>query len=263
MGLVADPGSGGTVMRQLPKRPNLDQLRRQARELQRRSSPQRLSAAQLALAREYGFRSWARLKAEVQARSTSPAPENIRGWEAMRDRSARILEKRSGANVETWKRRMGREHFANEAALRRWLSQQGVTGYGQTLLVWERFGYPSYIVAGADALIHGQYADRPHLRPIFEAVVDALPGIGEVAVQARKGYISIVSKRRTFAVVQATTKHRVDLGFRLDNQKPAGRLLPGSGLGNGSFSVRLGLASPADLDRDALTWLKRAYDENA
>src|SRR5206468_4895127 len=58
MGLVADPGSGGTVMRQLPKRPNLDQLRRQARELQRRSSPQRLSAAQLALAREYGFRSW-------------------------------------------------------------------------------------------------------------------------------------------------------------------------------------------------------------
>src|SRR5256885_1421320 len=146
MGLVADPGSGGTVMRQLPKRPNLDQLRRQARELQRRSSPQRLSAAQLALAREYGFRSCARLKAEVQA---------------------------------------------------------------------------------------------------------------------RKGYVSLVSKRRTFAVVQATTKHRVDLGFRLDNQKPAGRLLPGSGLGNGSFSVRLGLASPADLDRDALTWLKRAYDENA
>ena len=250
-------------MRQLPKRPNLDQLRRQARELQRRSRPQKLSAAQLALAREYGFRSWARLKAEVDARSTSSAPANVRGWEAMRDRSARILEKRSGANVEAWKRRMGREHFDNEAELRRWLSRQGLTGYAQTLLVWERFGYPSYIVAGADELIRGQYADRPQLRPIFDAVVDALPGIGDVAVQARKGYVSLVSTRRTFAIVQATTQHRVDLGLRLEKQKPAGRLLAGTGLGNGSFSVRLGLASPADLDRDALAWLKRAYDENA
>lgn len=181
----------------------------------------------------------------------------------MRDRSARILEKRTGADVSTWKRRMAREHFNTETALRRWLRQLGVTGYGQTLLVWERFGYPSYIVAGADELIDGQYADRPHLRPIFEAVVDALPGIGDVAVQARKGYVSLVSKRRTFAIVQATTKHRVDLGLRLDSQKPADRLQPAGTLGNGSFSVRLGLASPTDLDRDALAWLKRAYEENA
>jgi uncharacterized protein DUF5655 len=250
-------------MRQLPKRPNLDQLRRQARELQRRSRLQKLSTAQLVLARAYGFRSWARLKAEVDARSSSPALASVRGWEAMRDRSARLLEKRTGADVEAWKRRMAREPFDSEAALRRWLTQHSVTGYAQTLLVWERFGYPSFIVAGAGELIDGQYADRPNLRPIFDAVVDALPGIGDVAVQARKGYVSLVSKRRTFAIIKATTKHRVDLGFRLENAKPAGRLLPASGLGNGSFSVRLGLASHADLDRDALAWLKRAYDENA
>lgn len=70
----------------LPDRPNLDQLRRQAKELRdaaragepaaleriRRSAriPPRatvsLSAAQLVLAREYGFPSWPRLKAEVE-----------------------------------------------------------------------------------------------------------------------------------------------------------------------------------------------------
>src|SRR5438128_7091708 len=192
-------------MRQLPKRPNLDQLRRQARELQRGSGPQKLSEAQLALAREYGFRSWAGLKTEEDARSSSPAPAKVRAWEAMRDRSARLLEKRTGADVEAWKRRMGHEHFDNEAALRRWLSQHRVTGYAQTLLVWERFGYPSYIVAGVDELIRGQYADRPHLLPIYQAVVDALPNIGDVAVQARKGYVSLVTKRRTFAIVQAAT----------------------------------------------------------
>ena len=70
-------------MRELPLRPDLDQLRRQARDLRRAaaagdhdavrqlravSTGTTLSAAQLALAREHGFPSWARLKAEVERR---------------------------------------------------------------------------------------------------------------------------------------------------------------------------------------------------
>jgi hypothetical protein len=68
---------------ELPGRPNLDQLRRQARELLRaaadgepaalariRAFSERvsLSAAQLAVAREYGFASWPALHAEVERR---------------------------------------------------------------------------------------------------------------------------------------------------------------------------------------------------
>jgi hypothetical protein len=73
-------------MPELPDRPNLDQLRRQARELLRaaaRNEPSAvarlravsdritLSAAQLALAREYGYRSWPALKAEIERRRLS------------------------------------------------------------------------------------------------------------------------------------------------------------------------------------------------
>jgi ankyrin repeat protein len=50
---------------------DLERLRRQARELQRTArasgSDMKLSAAQLAVAREYGFASWARLKRAVEA----------------------------------------------------------------------------------------------------------------------------------------------------------------------------------------------------
>jgi uncharacterized protein len=68
-------------MSQLPDRPDLAQLRRQARELHRAaaggdteavrrlrqvSEKTTLSAAQLALAREYGFPGWARLKEEAE-----------------------------------------------------------------------------------------------------------------------------------------------------------------------------------------------------
>ena len=75
----------------LPSRPDLDQLRRQARELLRAAaagepaaitrihvvSPQlTLSAAQLALAREYGFRSWSALRAEAEIRRTAAMAES-------------------------------------------------------------------------------------------------------------------------------------------------------------------------------------------
>lgn len=70
-------------MPDLPARPNLDQLRHQAKDLLRAahggdrdavariaavSDQPILSTAQLALAREYGFTSWARLKLEVERR---------------------------------------------------------------------------------------------------------------------------------------------------------------------------------------------------
>jgi hypothetical protein len=62
------------------------------------------------------------------------------------------------------------------------------------------------LTAEARELIDGQYADRPHLRPVLDAVLAALPGLGPVTVQARTTLVSLVTPRRTFAVVQATTK---------------------------------------------------------
>jgi len=98
---------------QLPAQPNLDHLRRQARDLLRAarardsaaaariravSDELNLTAAQLAIAREYGFASWAKLKTEVQARTAELAKladefvvASIRDWTG---RAARMLEAR-------------------------------------------------------------------------------------------------------------------------------------------------------------------------
>lgn len=77
-------------MPELPSRPNLDQLRRQARELLRSaqsgdiaalerihavSERVNLSAAQLVVAREHGFSSWEALRSEVGRRRSILAPE--------------------------------------------------------------------------------------------------------------------------------------------------------------------------------------------
>ena len=91
----------------------------------------------------------------------------IRDWKGMRDMSARLLKERTGEDVDAWNRRIKKERFNDENALRAWLTDQGVTGYARSLLVMERFGYPDFFLASADELVEGQYVDRPHLRPIF------------------------------------------------------------------------------------------------
>ena len=65
-----------------------------------------------------------------------------------------------------------------------------------------RFGYPDFFRASADELIDRQYADRPQLRPIFDAVISAAARLGEVIIQARKTYVSLVSPRRIFVCLR-------------------------------------------------------------
>jgi len=186
-----------------------------------------------------------------------------RSWEDTRAWFTELLQRKTGEGLEVWNGRVAERAPVDKAALIAWLEEQGVTGYAQTLLVWERFGYPDFLLASADALIDAQYADRPHLRPILEAVLTAAQTLGPVTIQARKTYVSLVTPRRTFAVIKATTRKRVDLGLRLDGQAPEGRLLDAKVLGNDTISVRLALAEPADLNEEAIGWLERAYRANS
>src|SRR5215469_16130678 len=291
----ADPGwRRRRVMSALPSRPDLDQLRRQARELLRAaaasdeaasrriravSQKQTLSAAQLAIARQYGFPSWPKLRAEVLRRQASTEPEvpatsspetaaatesAPKSWQEMREWCARLLESRTGQGVAAWNERIAAgtpQDRADEPALRRWLSSEGVTGYAQALLVWETFGYPRFLVADAEDLIDKQYADRPQLRPVFDAVLRILPALpGPVTVQARGTLVSLVSPRRTFAVLKPTTKSRIDLGLRLDTTQPEGRIQPARDLGQAT--VRILLTTPGEVDDEVRAWLTKAYDEN-
>ena len=184
----------------------------------------------------------------------------IRDWQGMKDMSARLLVERTGEGLDTWNRRIQKEGLDDEKSLRAWLAQQGVTGYAQSLLVMERFGYPDFMLASAGDLIEGQFADRPQLKPIFEAIIGAAAGLGEVTIQARKTYVSLVSPRRTFARLQPTTKERLDLGLRLEGQKPGGRLQPSRI--HETTPLQISFTSLADVDSEALAWLQEAYEQN-
>src|SRR5215216_3075408 len=92
----------------------------------------------------------------------------IRDWQENRAMWVRVLEKQTGKKLDYWNQLVRETSITDENDLRTWLTERGVTGYAQTLLVMERFGYPDFLTATADELIARQYADRSHLRAIYE-----------------------------------------------------------------------------------------------
>lgn len=182
-----------------------------------------------------------------------------RDWSSMREMFERLLIERTGANSGSWNERIRELAPADEASLRTWLAQNGVTGYPQMYLVMETFGYPDYLTASSEDLIEGQYADRPNLRPIFDAILAAAAEFGPVIIQARKTYVSLRTPRRPFSRVQATTRGRIDLALRLDTP-PAGRLVVSHV--HPSMKVQVSLSSLRDLDEEALRYFETAYREN-
>jgi Domain of unknown function (DUF5655) len=183
-----------------------------------------------------------------------------RDWGHYRDMWVQVLKKQTGKDLDDWKARIAKKKFVDAQSLREWLTGEGVTGYARQLLVMEHFGYPDFVTTPADELIDDQYADRPHLRPVYEAIVTAAQALGEIVIQARKGYVSLMTLKRTFARVRATTKDRVDLGLRLEAMKPRGRLHPSHI--HETMPVQVGLTALKDLDDEVSQWLRQAYEEN-
>jgi hypothetical protein len=82
------------MSRQLPEKPNLEHLKKQAKELLRTMERSKLADAQHVLANEYGFATWAKLKSHVEALGLSPA-EALKSavCDSDAERVRRILER--------------------------------------------------------------------------------------------------------------------------------------------------------------------------
>lgn len=114
---------------------------------------------------------------------------------------------------------------------------------------------------GGTDLVAAQYAGpKAGLKPIYDAVIKAARSLGkDVEIAPKKTYVSL-RRNKQFAIVQPSTRTRVDLGLNLKDEKAAGRLEK-SGSFNAMVTHRVRLEKPADVDKDVIAWLKKAWAE--
>jgi hypothetical protein len=173
------------------------------------------------------------------------------------------LEARTGRSLDAWIALARRHGEARHAALVAWLkAQHGLThGYANTIALKARGADAASI--GAEDLTAQMFAGpKAAVRPIYDRVVTLARALGgDVELAPKKGYTSL--RRRTqFALVQPSTKDRVDLGLNLKGVAPAGRL-EASGSFNAMVSHRVRLASEAEVDGEVEAWLRDAYGRAA
>lgn len=111
-----------------------------------------------------------------------------------------------------------------------------------------------------DELVTAQYAgDKAGLKPVYDKLMKAVEKFGsDVEVAPKKTYVSLRRKKQ-FALIQPSTKTRLDVGINLKG-KPAGGRLEASGSFNAMVSHRVKLESAAEANAEVVAWLKEAYE---
>ncbi|MCW8846296.1 MAG: DUF5655 domain-containing protein, partial [Gammaproteobacteria bacterium] len=100
---------------------------------------------------------------------------------------------------------------------------------------------------------------KAELRPIYDAIIKAVNAFGkDVDIAPKKTYVSL-RRNKQFALVQPSTRDRIDVGINLKGETPTARL-EASGSFNAMVSHRVRVQSKKDVDSELKAWLKKAYE---
>ncbi|MEM7457021.1 MAG: DUF4287 domain-containing protein [Planctomycetota bacterium] len=112
----------------------------------------------------------------------------------------------------------------------------------------------------SDTLIDKQYSGaKAELRPIYEALIQAISKFGgDVEISPKKAYVSL-RRNKQFAIIQPSTKDRVDVGINLKGTEPTDRLEK-SGSFNSMVSHRVRVTAKKEVNAQLKKWLKAAYE---
>jgi hypothetical protein len=136
-------------------------------------------------------------------------------------------------------------------------------GHGDANLVAHQFraaagAAPAPAAAATDdAAVDAIYAARPALRPVHDALMKAIGAFGEFEVAPKKGYVSLRRKKQ-FAMIGPATKTQVEVGLNMKGVEAGDRLVALPAGGMCQYKVRI--EAPAEVDRELVGWLRRAYD---
>ena len=150
----------------------------------------------------------------------------------------------------------------DQNAVRRWLRDvHGVKQNSQWAIADAAARDAGWVRPTVEEYVDAQYTGaKAALRPIFDAVRDAVLALGDdVVVEGRGTYVPFV-RRRQFAAGAAATASRIDLGLRLTDPPANDRLQTATA--PGSATHRLQLFSVDDVDGEVRSLLRAAYEQN-
>lgn len=167
------------------------------------------------------------------------------------------MPEKTGKSLEEWKNVLSTRSFTKHSEALNFLKKEhGVThGFANTIVSLYRDRG-----ASPEDLVSAQYKGREALMPIYEKLLNVVRGFGgDVQVVPKKTTVSLVRKKQ-FALIKPATKTRIDLGLKLRERSPEGRLEDSGPFGT-MCTHRVRLTDISEVDTELCNWLKLAYSE--
>lgn len=171
------------------------------------------------------------------------------------------MPEKTGNSLEAWFTLLKGENLEQHSQIMDFLKMDhGVShGYANTISMLFRQEQSGGPPTGSE-LVTKQYAKKTDLKPIYDLLIDKVQSFGDdVQVAPKKSYVSL-RRAKQFAIIQPSTKTRLDLGLNLDpGVEGAGALIEGDRW-SGMCSHRMEIHSQEEITPEVIHWLKTAYE---
>jgi predicted transport protein len=108
--------------------------------------------------------------------------------------------------------------------------------------------------------VNAQYEKKPDLKPIYDLLLKKITALGkDIEIAPKKTSVSLRVKRQ-FALIQPSTKTRIDLGLKFNDKAHEGRLETSGPFGS-MCTHRVQITDTKQVNKELIGWIKEAYNE--
>ena len=171
------------------------------------------------------------------------------------------LEEKTGKKINEWIAIVQKSGLEKHGEMVKMLKEKYAMGHGYANLVVH---YAKQNYAGAESndtdWIAEQYKGKENLKPWYDKLMAGINAIGsDVELSPKKTYVSLRRKKQ-FAIIQPSTKTRLDVGLNIKGLSPAGKL-EAAGSWNSMCTHRVKIEDAKLIDKELLGWIKQAYEQ--
>lgn len=171
------------------------------------------------------------------------------------------IEKSSGKTLRQWIDIVNKSGFAKHGELVNFLKEKHGFTHGNANVV-VHFARQSHAGASenSDDLITDQYKGKENLKPWYDMIMAEINKFGkDVEVAPKKAYVSLRRKKQ-FALIQPSTKERLDVGLNIKGVASSGIIEDGKKW-NAMCTHRIRIENEKAINKELINWIKEAYDQ--
>lgn len=171
------------------------------------------------------------------------------------------IEKSTGKKLKNWIIIINKSGFAKHGELVNFLKEKhGFTHGNANMLVHYAKQSHAGAAENSDVLITEQYKGKENLKAWYTKIMAEINKFGkDVEVSPKKAYVSLRRKKQ-FAIIQPSTKDRLDIGLNIKGVASSGNVEDGAKW-NAMCTHRIKIENDKTVNKDLIAWIKKAYEQ--